>query len=138
MGRIVALDVGDATIGVAATDELGIAAYPVTTIRRTRSIKADLSTLEVLLAELRPEKVIVGIPLGIDNEEGNQALRVKNFTDRLARRLRFPVETWDERFSTQEAEERMIEAGASRARRRKRIHQAAAVIILEGYLREHG
>lgn len=135
MGRIVALDVGDATIGVAAADELGIAAHPVTTIRRTRSVKADLREVEALLQELDASRVVVGLPLGPDNEEGKQAAKVKDFSDRLARRIRVPLVHFDERFSTAEAEERMIDAGSSRARRRKRIDQAAASVILEDYLR---
>lgn len=135
MGRIVALDVGDATIGVAVSDELEIAAHPVKTIRRGDSVKADLREVEALLAELEATKVVVGLPLGARNEEGKQASKVKDFSDRLARRIRIPLVHCDERFSTAEAEEKMIEAGTSRAKRRKRIDQAAAVVILEEFLR---
>jgi putative Holliday junction resolvase len=135
LGRIVALDVGDARIGVAASDELGIAAHPVKTIRRAGGVKSDLRKVEETLVELDACKVVVGLPLGAENEEGKQASKVKDFSNRLARRIRVPLEYWDERFSTAEAEEKMIEAGASRARRRKRIDQAAAAVILESYLR---
>ena len=135
MPRIVALDVGDATIGVAASDELMIAAHPVRTIRRTKSVKADLRAVEEILEELDACKVVVGIPLTLEGEEGFQAQKVKDFFDRLARRLRIPVEAWDERFSTAEAEDALIEMDASRARRRKVIDKTAAAVILRSYLR---
>lgn len=138
MSRIVALDVGDATIGVAATDELIIAAHPVRAIRRSGSIKADLAEVESLLRELDASAVIVGLPLDVQGEEGAQAKKVREFSDRLAKRLRVPVVTWDERFSTVEAERLLLETDASRARRRKVIDSAAAAVILESYLREKG
>lgn len=136
MARIVALDVGDATIGVAATDELCLAAHPVTTLRRGASIKADVAAAARLIEELGAAEVVVGLPLGCDNEEGKQALKVKDFCVRLARRLRVPLVYRDERFSTREAEEMMVKAGVSRARRRRRIDQEAAAVILESYLRD--
>ena len=136
MPRIVALDVGDRTIGVAASDELGITANPVRAIRRGASVKADLREVDALLAELEASEVVVGIPLDAEGEEGPQAEKVKDFSERLAKRLRIPVVHWDERFSTAEAEETLIEMGASRARRRKVIDTMAAAVILESYLRE--
>ncbi len=138
MARIVALDIGDATIGVAAADELGVAAHPVTTLRRTASIKADVGRTAKLLQDLAATEVVVGLPLGNENEEGKQALKVKDFSVRLSRRLRVPLVYWDERFSTREAEEKMLEAGVSRAVRRRRIDQEAAAVILESYLRSEG
>ena len=135
MPRIVSLDVGDATIGVAVSDELNITANPVCTIRRGRSIKADLREVEELLAEPGAEMVVVGLPLTVDGEEGPQAAKVKDFAERLVRRIRIPMEFWDERFSTQEAEEALIDSDVSRAKRRKVIDQAAAVVILVEYMR---
>jgi len=132
----VALDVGDATIGVAVSDELGITANPVRTFRRTRSVKADLREVESLLAELGAEKVVVGLPLDQAGEEGIQAGKVKDFSDRLTRRLRIPVVLHDESFSTAEADRVMIEMRATRAKRRERIDAMAAAVILESYLRE--
>ncbi|MCX8053257.1 MAG: Holliday junction resolvase RuvX [Armatimonadetes bacterium] len=136
MPRIVALDVGDATIGVAATDELRLIASPVRTIHRTRSVKADLSAVEEMLRELDACLVVIGLPLDAEGEEGIQARKVKNFSNRLARRVTVPIEFWDERFSTADAEERLLETDMSRAKRRERIHAAAAAIVLESYLRE--
>jgi len=136
MPRIVALDVGDASIGIAATDELRLIASPVRTIRRTASVKADLRAVEDALRELDACKVVIGLPLDAEGEEGIQARKVKDFSDRLSKRLTIPVELWDERFSTAEAEERLIETDTSRARRKERIHAAAAAVVLESYLRE--
>lgn len=134
MPRIVALDVGDATIGVAATDEVGLTVHPVKTIRRTASIKADLRTVEELLLELDASQVVVGLPVLASGDEGPQAAKVRDFYDRLARRIRIPVALWDESLSTVEAEGLLLEADVSRAKRRKVIDQAAAMVILRGYL----
>ena len=134
MPRIVALDVGDATIGVAATDELGITAHPVRTIRRTASIKDDLRTLEELLTELDAEKVVIGLPLLASGEEGIQAGKVRDFYNRLQRRLRMPVELWDESLSTVEAKDILLETDTSRAKRRKVIDSIAAAVILQSYM----
>ena len=134
MSRIVALDVGDATIGVAATDELRLAAHPVTVIRRGASVKADLRAVESLLAELDAAEVVVGIPLDADGGEGPQAAKVREFAQRLARRVRVPLTMWDERYSTAEAEQLLLERDVSRAKRRSRIDATAAAVILQEYL----
>ncbi len=134
MPRIVALDVGDATIGVAATDEAGITVHPVKTIRRTASVKADLRAVEELLAELEASKVIVGLPLLASGDESPQTAKVRDFHERLARRISIPCELFDESMSTVEAEELLLEADVSRAKRRSVIDQMAAVVILRGYL----
>jgi putative Holliday junction resolvase len=126
--------VGDATIGVAASDELGITANPICAIRRGASLKADLRAVETVLEELDACRVVVGLPLSIDGEEGTQAEKVKDFSGRLARRLRIPVELWDESLSTVEAESALIEMDISRAKRRKVIDKMAAATILRSYL----
>ena len=110
-----ALDVGDARVGVAASDELGITANPVATITRGRSVKADLRAVEELLGELEASLVVVGLPLTAEGEEGPQARKVREFAERLTRRIRIPVEMWDERFSTLEAQEALVEQDVSRA-----------------------
>jgi putative Holliday junction resolvase len=132
--RIVALDVGDATIGVAAADELNITVNPIRTIRRSKSVKADLREVESLFEELDAGKVVVGMPLDAEGREGPQARKVRDFVERLARRLRIPVETWDERFSTADAEEMLLMVDVSRAKRGEIIDQAAAMVILRSYL----
>lgn len=134
MPRLAALDVGDATVGVAVSDELCITANPVTTIRRSNSIKADLRAVEELLNELGVSKVIVGLPLDLKGEEGIQAAKVKDFTDRLIRRIRVPVILWDESLSTVDAETSLIQMDISRKKRKKVIDQMAAAVILQSYL----
>ncbi|MGI6296666.1 MAG: Holliday junction resolvase RuvX [Armatimonadota bacterium] len=134
MPRIVALDVGDARIGVAATDELGLAAHPISTIHRSVSIKRDLRVVEELLTELDASKVVVGLPLLASGEEGPQAEKVRDFYNRLARRLKIPAVLFDESYSTVEAEDLLLQADVSRAKRREVIDQMAAVIILNSYI----
>mgnify|MGYP001120896073 CR=1 FL=1 len=136
MSRIAALDVGDATIGVAVSDELGVTANPVCTIRRSRSLKTDLQAVEDILTKLNADKIIVGIPLTAEGEEGIQAAKVKDFSNRLAKRLKIPIDYWDESFSTAEAEDILIKMDTSRAKRRKIIDKIAAAVILDSYLRE--
>ena len=134
MSRIVALDVGDVRIGVAATDELGITVAPRKTIERTASIKADIRSIVELLDKLEAEKVVMGYPLNQFGEEGPQAVKTKEFYERLARRIAIPVVLWDERFSTEEAEEELLRMDLSRNQRKKVIDQMAAVNILRSYL----
>lgn len=138
MARLMALDVGSKTIGVAMTDELQIIASPFSTIRRTESIKADLRAVEQLVLDYQISKVIVGNPMLMSGEEAIQSGKVRQFTDRLARRLRIPVELWDERMSTVEAEEVLIETGNSREERKKVIDSVAAAVILRSYMDHKG
>jgi len=132
----VALDVGDATIGVAATDELGLVAAPVRTVYRTKSIKADLRAVVDLLTELGASEVVVGNPIDVSGVEGAQSAKVREFADRLAARLRIPLVFVDESYTTAEAEDEMIAMNLSRAKRRRKIDSAAAVLILESYMRQ--
>ena len=117
---------------------MNVTANPLCTIRRGKSIKADLKAVEELLADQLAELVVVGLPLTTDGEEGAQSAKVRDFAERLARRIRIPMEFWDERFSTKEAEEALIGSDVSRAKRRKVIDQAAAVVILVEYMRAKG
>lgn len=134
MSRIVGLDVGDARIGVAATDELGITVAPRKTVNRTVSVKDDIRIMCELLDNLDAEKVIIGYPVNQDSQEGPQAAKVRDFYERLVRRLSIPVVLWDERFSTQEAESELLNMDLTRKQRLKVIDQMAAVIILKSYL----
>lgn len=137
MPRTVALDVGDVRIGVAATDELGITVAPRKTVTRTASIKDDIRNMVDLLEQLDAEKVIVGHPLNQEGLPGPQAIKVQDFYDRLSRRMKIPMVLWDERFSTQEAEETLLEMNLTRRQREKVIDQMAAVVILKSYLEEN-
>ena len=129
-----ALDVGDKTIGIALSDELGIAASPFDTIRRTESEKADLRKVAHLVDEHNVCKVVIGIPIMLSGEEAVQAGKVREFAEKLSRRIKVPIEFWDERLTTVQAERALIESGRTREARKKVIDKVAASIILQGYL----
>jgi putative holliday junction resolvase len=135
--RIMALDVGDRTIGVACSDEGLILASPVETVQR-RGPKADSFRIEALVKEREVGRVVVGLPLSLRGLEGPQSGKVKEFVEALKRRLRVPIEMWDERLTTREAERTLIAADLSRARRKEVIDQMAAVLILQTYLDARG
>ncbi len=131
--RIMALDIGDRTIGVACSDEGQVLASPVETIKR-RGPKADSMRVGALVKERGVSRVIAGLPLTLRGDLGPQSAKVLEFVETLKRRLQVPVEMWDERLSTREAERTLIEADLSRARRKQVIDQMAAVLILQTYL----
>lgn len=128
-----ALDIGDRTIGVACSDEGLILASPVETIAR-RGPKADSIRVETLVRERGVSRVIAGLPLTLRGEAGPQSAKVADFVEVLKRRLKVPVEMWDERLTTREAERTLIANDMSRARRKEIIDQMAAVLILQTYL----
>jgi putative Holliday junction resolvase len=133
--RILGLDVGSRTIGVAVSDELGLAAHGVTTLGRRGTAK-DVAQVQALVAKLGAERVVVGMPYEIDGSEGRRASRVRIFYEALvAAGVR--VDEWDERYSTAEAEAVLLEANLSRARRKELIDQVAAQKILQGWLDAH-
>ena len=134
MGRIVSLDIGDARIGIASTDETRLIVSPLDVFVRSASIKADVRNLAALITNLSAESVIIGLPLNAEGANGIQAEKILEFSKRLANQIISEIVYWDERFSTQEAAEELIEMGASRKKRKKVIDQCAAVLILESYL----
>ncbi len=131
--RTLGLDVGTKTIGVAASDALGLTAQTVTTLRRT-SLKADLAALKELVREYEVERFVVGLPLNMDGTEGPRAEATRRFVEALSQALGLPVEWWDERLSTVAAQRTLLEADLSRAKRREVIDQMAAQFILQGWL----
>jgi len=131
--RVMALDVGDKTIGVALSDELGIAAHPLEVIRRT-SPERDLARICELVEKHQVSEVVVGLPVSLSGEPGPQAEKVKAFVELLRPVLGRPIVLWDERLTTAEAEKMLIAADASRARRKKVIDKLAAALILDSYL----
>lgn len=133
--RILALDVGTKTIGVAVSDELGIAAHGVTTIKRTE-LKRDLDALGKIIDEYNPSEILVGIPYNFDGTVSKRGKEILKFAETLKKIFPIPVEFWDESFSTVRAEEVLLEADLSRKKRKKVIDKMAAVFILEGYLEE--
>jgi putative Holliday junction resolvase len=125
--------VGEARIGVAVSDELGITAQGVGVVRRVGG-RRDLEALAEMLAPYAPERLVVGLPLSMNGSEGPQAARVRAFAARAAQHLAVPLEFWDERLTTVAAERALLEADVSRRRRREVVDKVAATLILQGYL----
>jgi putative pre-16S rRNA nuclease len=132
-GRVLALDVGDRTIGVAVSDALGMAAHPVETIRRTK-LRTDLDRVATLVREREATEVIVGLPRMLNGTLGIQAQKTQAFADALKPVIPVPVTLWDERFSTVAAERALIASGLTRKRRKGVVDQVAAIYFLQGYL----
>ncbi|MGH9869464.1 MAG: Holliday junction resolvase RuvX [Candidatus Polarisedimenticolia bacterium] len=133
MGRIMALDVGTVTIGVAISDPLGITAQPVTTLRRV-GWRQDLGALQALIAAHEVQRIVVGLPLRLGGERGTAAEEVEAFARKLEAAVQLPVVSWDERLTSVQAERILLEADVSRKRRREVVHRLAAAIILQSYL----
>jgi putative pre-16S rRNA nuclease len=132
---IVALDVGDARIGVAACDELELLASPRATIRRTTTAAA----LDAIVAEVQragAEMVVVGLPVSFDGQLHAQARAIQSFAGKLRRRLTIPLVFADETLSSVRAEERLREAGVRGPRIRERIDAEAAAVILGDFLEQ--
>lgn len=135
MGRLLALDVGEKRVGVALCDETQTLARPLFTLKRT-SKKEDFARLAALCREQQIEKIIIGLPKTLRNEEGPQAQRVRRYAGELQTVLNLPIEFWDERFSTVEAHDVMVTAGRKRSGKGE-IDAIAATVILQDYLDGH-
>jgi putative Holliday junction resolvase len=131
--RLLGLDVGDKTIGLALSDESATLASGLRTIRRV-GLKEDLRQLAEVAREHEVGEVVVGLPRSLDGSEGPQARKVLAFVQALKKVVNVPVATWDERFTTVAAEHALIEGGVSRERRKGLVDKVAAVLILQGYL----
>lgn len=132
--RLLGLDIGEVRIGVAVCDSLEIAAFPVGLVRRVGSLKRDVAAVAAVAIEQEAEGIVVGLPLSLDGDVGPQAVRTQGFAKALSNVLAIPIVFWDESLSSVEAEEILIARGVSRAKRRDKIDQTAAAIILESYL----
>ncbi len=134
MKRYMSLDIGDATIGVAVSDLLGLTAQGVETIRR-RDLSDDLNRLGVLIQEYEADALVAGLPKHMNGQEGERCALVRAFMADAAER--FPmmeIYYWDERLSTVAASRTLLEGDVSRKKRRKVIDKMAAVYILQGFL----
>ena len=130
--RILALDVGDARIGLAGSDETGMLASPMPAVTRTDP-GADVEAVAEAARSIDAELILAGLPRSLDGSVGPQARKVQGFV-RLLRDAGLTVETWDERFSTVEAARGLQASGAQPSRDRGRLDSAAAAVILQGYL----
>lgn len=131
--RILGLDVGDRTIGVAISDPLGFTAQGITTIRR-KSLQYDLDELKKICDEYSVELILSGLPKNMNGTIGPQGEKVLEFCEKVKEFLELPVEMWDERLTTVAATRAMLEADMSRAKRKKIVDKMAATYILQGYL----
>jgi len=132
--RILCLDVGSKTIGVAMSDPMGWIAQGIKTIRRGPT-DGDCRDLKKMIEEHEVERIVVGLPLNMNGTEGPQAVNIRKFVEEMQKIIpEIPVEFWDERLSTVAAERTLIEADVSRAKRKDVINHMAAVQILQGYL----
>ena len=133
MDRIMGLDVGDKTIGVAVSDWLMITAQGVTTIRRT-NLKNDINELKKIIEEYQVTKIVSGLPKMLDGTIGIQGEKVLEFLEKLKKHVDLPIELEDERFTTLISEKMLIEADVKRKKRKEVIDKLAAVQILTTYM----
>lgn len=132
-GRIMGLDIGDKTIGVAVSDIMGLTAQGVTTIKRVGK-KKDIEEIKKIILERQVNKIVSGLPKNMNGTIGTQGEKVQKFCELLKQETNLPIEFWDERLSTVAAERSLIEGNVRRENRKKVIDMLAAVIILQGYL----
>lgn len=131
--RILGLDVGQRRIGVAVSDELGLTAQGAAVIENTGEDDV-MAAIADLVEQYGAGLIVLGLPKRTDGSLGPEAENIRAFGERLAGIVGIPVEYWDERFSTAEAERMLISAGLRRSRRRQVVDQVAAGLILQGYL----
>jgi len=130
------LDYGDKTVGVAVSDELLLTAQPVETIKRERAskLRQTYARIEALIMEYDVEKIVTGLPLSMDNEEGGRCVKTRGFAEELGRRTGLEIIFWDERLTTLAADAVLDEGRVRKEERKKYIDKIAASMILQGYL----
>ena len=134
--RIMGLDYGSKTVGVAVCDSLGITAQAVETIVRKEEnkLRQTLARIEALIKEYEIERIVLGYPKNMNNTIGERAKKTEELKTALERRTGLPVVLWDERLTTVAADRVLIESKVRREHRKKSVDQIAAVMILQGYL----
>ncbi len=134
--RIMGLDYGSKTVGVAVSDPLGITAQGVETIWRKseNKLRQTLARIEELIREYQVEKIVLGFPKNMNNTIGDRAAMSLEFQQTLKRRTGLDVVMWDERLTTVAAERVLMEGGIRREHRKERVDELAAVLILQNYL----
>ena len=134
--RILGLDYGSKTVGVAVSDLLGMTAQPVETVTRKEEnkLRKTCARIEELIREYDVTKIVLGLPKHMNDDIGDRAEKSIAFGEMLKRRTGLEVVMWDERLTTVEAEQTLIECNVRREDRKKYIDQIAAVFILQGYM----
>jgi putative Holliday junction resolvase len=132
-GRLMGLDLGEKTIGIAVSDPGHMIATPITTIRRSKFTE-DAKQLLKLVDERQVAGLVIGLPLNMDGSEGPRCQSVRQFASNLAKLRDMPMMFWDERLSTVAVTRDMISADLSRAKRAKIVDESAAAFILQGAL----
>jgi len=132
--RVLALDLGEATIGLALSDPLRITAQPLEALRRVGP-KKDLQRLAQLIDERDVGTLVVGLPLLLSGADGDAARGAREFAEKLSRRFpKLQIDLWDERLTTVEAERTLIFADVRRGKRKRVVDTMAAMLILQGWL----
>ncbi len=134
--RILGLDFGSKTTGVAISDPMGWTAQGLEIIRRQEDehLKATIKRIEELCLAYKVDKIVLGLPKNMNNTLGERGEKTLLFKEKLENKLKIPVEIWDERLSTVAAEQVLLEADMSRKKRKNVIDKLAATIILQNYL----
>lgn len=134
--RIMGLDFGSKTVGVAVSDALLLTAQGVEIIRRKEEnkLRRTLTRIEELIVEYEVEEIVLGLPRHMNGTEGVRVELTEEFKDKLERRTGLPVALWDERLTTVAADRTMMETGIRRERRKEYVDMIAASFILQGYL----
>ena len=134
--RIMGLDYGSKTVGVAISDPLLITAQGVEIIRRKdeNKLRQTLARIEELIGEYEVSEIVLGLPKNMNDTLGDRANISLEFKEKLERRTGLPVHMWDERLTTVEADKTMMEAGVRRENRKEYVDKIAATLILQGYL----
>ncbi len=134
--RIMGLDYGSKTVGVALSDELGITAQPIMTIERKseNKLRKTLAQIEELIDAYEVSFVVLGYPKNMNNSEGQRVEATMEFKEHIERRTGLEVKLWDERLTTIESERILMEAGVRREHRKDYIDKMAAAIILQSYM----
>ena len=134
--RIMGLDFGSKTVGVAISDALLVTAQGIEIIRRKEEnkLRQTLARIEELIVEYEVEEIVLGLPKNMNATEGVRVELTMEFKEKLERRTGLPVHTWDERLTTVAADKAMMEAGIRREKRKDYVDMIAATLILQGYL----
>ena len=134
--RVLGLDYGSKTVGVAVSDPLGLTAQGVEIIRRKseNKMRQTLARIEELIAQYQVEEIVLGLPKNMNNTLGDRAEKSLELKETLERRTGLPVVMWDERLTTVSANRVLMETGVRRENRKEHVDEIAAVFILQGYL----